>query len=114
MASKPRSWKGEIMKQYGFAVTYYPAGVSSERSLILFEIKTYEEGRGTRFTEILDMEFDMPTAVEAQATEKAWMTQILAEALAMVPHASELDKGAIVTPAVVKRYVESGILPDQE
>jgi hypothetical protein len=114
MASKPFPWKGEIMKQYGFAMTYYPAGVSSDRSLILFEIKTYEEGRGTRFTEILDMEFDMPTAVEAQATEKTWMTQILAEALAMVPHAAELDTEAIVTPAVVKQHIESGILPDRD
>jgi len=102
------------MEQYGFAVTYYPPGVTTDRSNIVFEVKVYEEGKGTKFVEVLDMDWDMPLPIEARATTPEWMKRILQEAVAMTDHAAQLDETVTDNPAVVKAYIGSGILPDQD
>lgn len=95
------------MEQLGFAMTYYPAGITSDRSMIVFEIKTYAEGQATRFSEVLECEFDMPTGIEMEAPEIPWMLHILSEAASMANDAAILGDEPSTNPAVVKAALAS-------
>lgn len=96
------------MQQLGFVMSYYPAGIPSDRGMIIFEVKTYEEGKATRWTEVLECEFDMPPGVEMEAPEIPWMLHILAEATSMANDAAVLGEEPSTDPAVVKAALATG------
>lgn len=95
------------MKQLGFAMTYYPAGICSDRGLIVFEAKVYAEGQPTRFIEVLDGEFNMPTGIEMEAPEIPWMLHILGVASVMVTDAAIVGDESSTDPTFVKAALAS-------